>query len=229
MDGKAPGVFLGPGRIERDPVEQRFLLHVLARRLDAHLPGDLAEDVGPVHAVDEALVVGGLLYHAPAPELREPPHAVRLQWEVRLAIEEGHVVLVLLLAAVAVVVVAEQAAEDDLLRAIDVLRLGDDLGHPRTVLELVVPLACLDPRPRRPPPLRVVGFLVAPSAVKGRPSPGGPRHICSVAMAVKPMPSAIARAFHGSPTQNPSILPTFMLATICAGGIVMSETSRSGL
>src|SRR5882672_8229890 len=43
------------------------------------------------------------------------------------------------------------------------------------------------------------------------------------------MPSAIARAFHGSPTQKPSILPTFMLATICAGGIVMSETSRSGL
>ena len=29
-------------------------------------------------------------------------------------------------------------------------------------------------------------------------------------------PSAMARAFHGSPTQKPSILPIFMLATICA-------------
>ena len=28
---------------------------------------------------------------------------------------------------------------------------------------------------------------------------------------------------------EPSILPTFMLATIWAGGMVMSETSRSGL
>src|SRR3989442_2850953 len=58
VDGETPGVFLGLGRIERDPVEERFLLHVVARRLDAHLLGDLAEDVGPVHAVDEALVVG---------------------------------------------------------------------------------------------------------------------------------------------------------------------------
>ncbi len=42
------------------------------------------------------------------------------------------------------------------------------------------------------------------------------------------MPSAIDRAFHGSPTQKPSILPIFMFATICAGGMVMSETSVSG-
>ena len=42
------------------------------------------------------------------------------------------------------------------------------------------------------------------------------------------MPSAMARAFHGSPTQKPSILPTFMFATICAGGIVISATSLSG-
>ena len=46
---------------------------------------------------------------------------------------------------------------------------------------------------------------------------------------VKPILSAMARAFHGSPTQKPSILPIFMLATICGGGMVMSETSLSGL
>ena len=43
------------------------------------------------------------------------------------------------------------------------------------------------------------------------------------------MPSAIVRAFHGSPTQKPSILPTFMFATICAGGTTISATSLSGL
>ena len=53
--------------------------------------------------------------------------------------------------------------------------------------------------------------------------------ICWVVMAVKPMPSAMARAFHGSPTQKPSILPTFMLATILGGGMVISVTSLSGL
>ena len=51
---------------------------------------------------------------------------------------------------------------------------------------------------------------------------------CCVVMAVKPMPSAMARAFHGSPTQKPSILPTFILATICGGGIVINVTSLSG-
>ena len=50
-----------------------------------------------------------------------------------------------------------------------------------------------------------------------------------VLMAVKPMPSAMVRAFQGSPTQKPSILPTFMLATICGGGTTISETSLSGL
>ena len=43
------------------------------------------------------------------------------------------------------------------------------------------------------------------------------------------MSSAMARAFHGSPTQKPSILPTFMLATICGGGTVMSETVLVGI
>jgi len=36
-------------------------------------------------------------------------------------------------------------------------------------------------------------------------------------------------SFHGSPTQNASIVPTFMLATICGGGTTMVSTSRSGL
>src|SRR5713101_9826441 len=76
--------------------------------------------------------------------------------------------------------------------------------------------------------LTVLGFLVANSSVKASTFSGWSFHICWVVMAVKPMPSAMARAFHGSPTQKPSILPTFMLATIWAGGMVMSETSRSG-
>src|SRR4029453_11516077 len=91
-------------------------------------------------AIDEALVVRRLLHHAPAAELGEAPDPGRLERKVRLAVEEGHVVLVLLLAPVAVVVIAEHAAEDDLLRGVDVLRLADDLRHPRPVLELVVPL-----------------------------------------------------------------------------------------
>src|SRR5436309_2639435 len=131
VHGEALRVLLGIGGIERDAVEERLLLHVFARCLDAQLLRDLAEDVRPVNAVDEPLVIGRLLHHPPAPELREPPHAVRLQREVRLAIEEGHVVPVLLLAAVTVVVVAEEAAEDDLLRAVDVLRLRDHLRHAR--------------------------------------------------------------------------------------------------
>jgi len=45
---------------------------------------------------------------------------------------------------------------------------------------------------------------------------------------VKPKPSTMARLFHGSPTQKPAILSTFMLATIWAGGIVIRLTSLSG-
>ena len=51
------------------------------------------------------------------------------------------------------------------------------------------------------------------------------QRIACVVIAVKPMSSAMLRAFHGSPTQKPSILPTFMFATICGGGMVMSEMS----
>jgi hypothetical protein len=42
-----------------------------------------------------------------------------------------------------------------------------------------------------------------------------------VVIAVKPIPSIIALAFHGSPTQYPSILPLRIFATICGGGTVI--------
>ena len=50
-------------------------------------------------------------------------------------------------------------------------------------------------------------------------------HMSCVVMWVKPMPSLTATPPHGSPTQKPSMLPTFMLATIWAGGIVMILTA----
>ncbi|MND08150.1 hypothetical protein D3C83_305870 [compost metagenome] len=46
---------------------------------------------------------------------------------------------------------------------------------------------------------------------------------------VKPILSAMERAFQGSPTQKPSILPIFMLATIWAGGTTIRLMSLSGL
>ena len=46
--------------------------------------------------------------------------------------------------------------------------------------------------------------------------------------AVKPMFWLTSCSFHGSPTQKASMLPTFMLATICGGGTTMVETSLSG-
>ena len=76
--------------------------------------------------------------------------------------------------------------------------------------------------------MTVFGFFAANSSVNAQTFSGWSFHICCVVMAVKPMPSAIARLFHGSPTQKPSILSTFMLATICGGGIVMRLTSLSG-
>src|SRR5262245_43659391 len=77
VDGEALRVVLGLGGIEDDAVEERLLLHVLPRGLDAHLLGHFSIDVGTVHAVHDALVVRRLLDHAPAPELREPPHSMR--------------------------------------------------------------------------------------------------------------------------------------------------------
>ena len=76
--------------------------------------------------------------------------------------------------------------------------------------------------------LTVLGFFVAKSSVNAHTFSGWSRQICCVVTAVKPTPSAIARLFHGSPTQKPSILSTFMLATICGGGMVMRLTSLSG-
>jgi hypothetical protein len=43
--------------------------------------------------------------------------------------------------------------------------------------------------------------------------------------AVKPMRSLIARAFHGSPTQKPTMLPMRMFITICGGGTTTVRTS----
>src|SRR6187431_525302 len=68
--------------------------------------------------------------------------------------------------------------------------------------------------------LTVLGFFVANSSVNAQTFSGWSFHIACVVVAVKPMLSTIARLFHGSPTQNPSILSTFMFATICGGGMV---------
>src|SRR5262245_22032834 len=74
----------------------------------------------------------------------------------------------------------------------------------------------------------VFGFFVANSSVNAQTFSGWSFHIFCVVTTVNPILSAIARAFHGSPTQNPSILSTFIFATICGGGIVMRFTSLSG-
>ena len=76
--------------------------------------------------------------------------------------------------------------------------------------------------------ITVLGFFAANSSVKAQTFSGWSGHIFCVVVTVKPMPSAMARRFHGSPTQNPSILPTFILATICGGGMVIKLTSLSG-
>ena len=47
----------------------------------------------------------------------------------------------------------------------------------------------------------VFGFFVANSSVKPSTFSGWSFHICCVVIAVNPMPSAMARAPHGSPTQ----------------------------
>ena len=77
--------------------------------------------------------------------------------------------------------------------------------------------------------LTVFGFLSANSSVNAHTFSGWSFHNCWVVTAVKPMPSSMARLFQGSPTQKPSILSTFMFATICGGGTVMRFTSLSGL
>src|SRR5579862_7334428 len=77
--------------------------------------------------------------------------------------------------------------------------------------------------------LTVLGFFAANSSVKAQTFSGWSFHICWLVMTVNPILSAIARAFQGSPTQQPSILSTFMFAIICAGGIVTRLTSLSAL
>ena len=47
-----------------------------------------------------------------------------------------------------------------------------------------------------------------------------------VVAAVKPIFWWTSCSFHGSPTQNASMLPTFMLATICGGGTTIRSTRR---
>src|SRR5438128_3549737 len=75
----------------------------------------------------------------------------------------------------------------------------------------------------------VLGFFIANSSVNAQTFSGWSFHIFCVVVTVNPILSAIARAFHGSPTQNPSILPTFIFATIWGGGMVIRLTSLSGL
>src|SRR5262245_40125005 len=74
----------------------------------------------------------------------------------------------------------------------------------------------------------VFGFFAANSSVNAHTFSGWSFHIFWVVVAGNPTLSAIARAFHGSPTQNPSILSIFMFATIWAGGITIRLTSLSG-
>src|SRR3954465_10112242 len=69
----------------------------------------------------------------------------------------------------------------------------------------------------------VTNFAVVPSVFSG-----WSFQIACVVIAVKPIPSTIARLPQGSPTQNPSMLPTRMLATICGGGTTTAFASLKG-
>ena len=75
----------------------------------------------------------------------------------------------------------------------------------------------------------VLGYFCTNSSVVPRIFSGWSFQRSCVVVAVKPILSAMARAFHGSPTQKPSMLPTRMLATICGGGTVIVFTSVIGL
>ena len=76
---------------------------------------------------------------------------------------------------------------------------------------------------------QVLGFFLTKSICVPSAFSGWSFQMSWVVVAVTPMPSAIARWFHGSPTQKPSMLPTRMLATICGGGTVMTLASFIGL
>ena len=73
-----------------------------------------------------------------------------------------------------------------------------------------------------------MGFLSTQSARMPSDFSGWSFQISPVMQAVKPMSWWTSWSFQGSPTQKASMLPTFMLATICGGGTTMVETSLSG-
>src|SRR5437763_5257106 len=74
----------------------------------------------------------------------------------------------------------------------------------------------------------VFGFFCTNSALVPRTFYGWSFQMSCVVIAVNPILSKIARLFHGSQTQNLSILPTRMFATICGGGTTIDLTSFSG-
>ena len=74
----------------------------------------------------------------------------------------------------------------------------------------------------------VLGYFCTNSEVVPSTFSGWSFQMSWVVVAVKPMPSMMARWFQGSPTQKPSMLPTRMLATICGGGTVMTLASFIG-
>lgn len=74
----------------------------------------------------------------------------------------------------------------------------------------------------------VFGYLSTKAAVVPSVFSGWSGQMSWVVLAVKPILSMMARAFHGSPTQNPSMAPTRMFATIWGGGTVISLASCLG-
>ena len=74
----------------------------------------------------------------------------------------------------------------------------------------------------------VFGFFWTNSSVVPSVFSGWSFHTPCVVSTVKPILSWIARLFHGSPTQKPSMLPTRMFATICGGGTTIVFTSLNG-
>ena len=77
--------------------------------------------------------------------------------------------------------------------------------------------------------LAAFGFFSTQSARMPSDFSGCFAQISAVLTAVKPMPWLTSCAFHGSPTQKASMVPTFMLATICGGGTTIVSTSLVGI
>ena len=73
-----------------------------------------------------------------------------------------------------------------------------------------------------------LGFLSTQSARKAKAFSGWSFQNSPVIKAVYPRLLETIWAFHGSPTQNASMVPTFILATICGGGTTMREMSLLG-